>query len=210
LKEKHDNEPTAEQAELLDLGDVLGQTRALGAIAGRCSAAQAAMLARLREEKLYKRITPLWDEFCTKYLKMARSEVDRIIHLWHELGPVYFEVSQFTRLSPETFRAIAPTVTDGAIHYNGEAIPLTPENARRVAAVISDMRRALPRPEKTVDAPTIGERITALDHRCTEFIAEFAELSRQDSKSAEWMKFASVLQRAQTELGRIAKQSGIR
>src|ERR1035438_6426624 len=80
-------------AGLLDLGVVLGQSQTFSLIAGRCSAAQAAGLHRLRKEKQYTRLTPHWSEFCTSYLKMSRSQVDHVISLYEEFGPAYFEVS---------------------------------------------------------------------------------------------------------------------
>src|SRR5579871_3514858 len=61
-------------AALLELGVVLGQSLAFGLVAGRCSAAQAQALRRLREERLYKRCTEAWLEFCPKYLKISRAE----------------------------------------------------------------------------------------------------------------------------------------
>lgn len=67
-------ELAAEDAALLELGVALGQNHAFGLIAGRCSAAQAEGLRRLREEKLYKRCTEKWNDFCPRYLKMSRSE----------------------------------------------------------------------------------------------------------------------------------------
>jgi hypothetical protein len=39
-----------------------------------------------------------------------------------------------TRVSPQTFRAIAPAIQDGALRYNGETIELNAENSRKVAA----------------------------------------------------------------------------
>lgn len=57
---------TAENAALLELGIALGQNHAFGLIAGRCSAAQAEGLRRLREEKQYQRCTDKWDDFCPK------------------------------------------------------------------------------------------------------------------------------------------------
>jgi hypothetical protein len=42
------SELPADDAELLDLGSVLGQNLTFGLVAGRCSAAQAASLRRLR------------------------------------------------------------------------------------------------------------------------------------------------------------------
>ena len=50
-----------------------------------------------------------------------------------------------TRVSPETFRAIAPAIQDGALHYQGEVIALNPENSHRVAAAVAGLRSALPK-----------------------------------------------------------------
>ena len=97
---------------------------AFGLIAGRCSAAQAEGIRRLREQKLYKRCTEKWEDFCQKYLKMSRAEADRTIKLLEEFGATYFELSQLTRVSPETYRLIAPQIENGVLHHNGEAIEL--------------------------------------------------------------------------------------
>jgi len=128
---------------LLDLGVVLGQTQAFGMIAGRCTAAQALGLKRLREEKLYKSCALTWEDFCRGHLKISKPEADRTIRLFDEFGPDYFDLSALTRISPETYRAIAPAVKDGAIHFNGEAIPLKPENSRIVSAAVAELRRTI-------------------------------------------------------------------
>ena len=101
------SETTVEPAELVELGIALGQTNAFGLVAGRCSAAQAEGIRRLREEKLYKRCCEKWDDFCPKYLRMSRSEADRTIKLWEEFGPAYFELSQLTRV-PQSGRGGDP------------------------------------------------------------------------------------------------------
>src|SRR4051812_21744882 len=105
---------TTENAAVLEVGVVLGLQQAFFVTAGRCSADQAALILRIREEKMYKILEPFWDEFCPKYLKMCRSEADRIITLYEEFGPNYFLVAQHTRVSAETYRALAPAVLDGA------------------------------------------------------------------------------------------------
>jgi hypothetical protein len=61
----------------------------------------------LRENKLYKRVSPDWREFCDGYLNINRGQADHIIRLLDEFGPGYFELAQLTRISPETYRAIA-------------------------------------------------------------------------------------------------------
>src|SRR5438874_1687410 len=53
-------------------------------------------------------------------------------------------MAQLTRISPETYRAIAPAVKDGALHVDGEAIELNAESSRRVADAVSRFRRAIP------------------------------------------------------------------
>ena len=129
-------EVSAESAGFLDLGVVLGQSHAFSLIAGRCTAAQAAALQNLREEKLYKRCTPYWDEFCSKYLKISRSEADKIIRLWDEFGPAYFQVSELTRISAATYRTIAPSVKDGALQFHGEYLEFNAENSRKITVEV--------------------------------------------------------------------------
>src|SRR5690349_25180288 len=104
----------ADDAGLLDLGSVMGQCHTFGAIAGLCSAAQAATLKRLREERCYLRVSANWRAFCTDYLKMSQTQADHIIQLWDEFGAGYFELAQLTRISPATYRAVAPTIHNGA------------------------------------------------------------------------------------------------
>src|SRR4051794_24984919 len=104
-----------ESNDLLKLGVSLGQTHAFGVMAGRCSAGQAEGLRRVREDKLYLQCEPIWKEFCPKYLGMSSSQADRIISNLEEFGLRFFQLSQLTRVSPETYRAIAPAVQDNAI-----------------------------------------------------------------------------------------------
>jgi hypothetical protein len=157
--------------EALDLGILLGQNQALGLIAGRCSAAQAEGLHHLRTEKFYKRVSEHWSDFCPRYLKMSPSQADRIIKLWEEFGAGYFEVAQLTRVSPETYRAIEPSVENGVLNLNGEQIELTLENSRKVAAAVATVRRSLP--AKPVAELPFPERVARLDRLCQELIQEF-------------------------------------
>src|SRR5689334_8730568 len=171
-------EPTGElsvgDAALLDLGAILGQNLAFSLVAGRCSAAAAERLRHLREEKLYKRCTEKWEDFCPQYLKISRVEADRTIRLWEEFGPVYFELSQLTRVSPQTFRAIAPAIQDGALRYNGETIALNAENSRKVAAAVAGLRSSLPKKSPDMD---LERRIAKLEKTCAAVIAEFESIS---------------------------------
>jgi hypothetical protein len=211
---------SAEAAALIDLGRILGQNHAFGVVSGRCSAAQAASLHRLREEKGYLQCAPNWDEFCDRYLKMCRSEVDRFIRLWQEFGPSYFELAQLTRISADTYRAIAPSIQDGALLHNGETIELNPENSRKVAAAIAEVRRALPAEAKAAPRKPAAkkpprqleahERIADLDTRCTAIVSEFQELSRKEQYGENWLQLTSVLARLQAALETLALENGLR
>src|ERR1051326_8904181 len=118
-------------SEVLTLGRLLGRREAFNIVAARCSAADAANLKQIREEKNFLDCKD-WDEFCRRYLYMSKDNANRIIRLLEAYGPRYFEVAQFTRISPDTYRAIEPAIKDGALHTESEAIALIPENADKV------------------------------------------------------------------------------
>jgi hypothetical protein len=127
----------------MSLGRLLGQREAFSAIAARCSAADAALLQKIRREKLYLDYAGDWKEFCDQYLHMSDDSASRLINLMEEFGSAYFEVAQLTRISPATYRAIAPSIDDQGLHHNGEAIALIPENAEKVAAAVADLRKTV-------------------------------------------------------------------
>src|SRR4051812_43233289 len=89
----------------------MGRRDAFGAIAGRCSAADAECLRLLRDRKLFVELAPSWDEFCRLHLHVSRKKVDRQIWLLNEFGPAYFQVAQFAHITPNEYRAIAPHIT---------------------------------------------------------------------------------------------------
>ena len=124
----------------LDLGAALGQAHAFAQTAGRCTAAQAEALRCLRESKAYLRLGLTWEGFCAGYLRVTRSQIDRIIALLAEFGPQYFELSQLTRVSPATYRQLESNVKDGVIEVYGEAVRLIPENAHKVARAVAALR----------------------------------------------------------------------
>ena len=177
--------------ELLELGMLLGQNQAFGFLGGRCSAAQAESIRRLRNEKLYKRVIEHWKAFCPRYLRMSGTQADNIIRLWEEFGAGYFEVAQLTRVSPETYRALEPAVNNGVLNLNGEQIELTVENSRKVAAAVSEMRRSLPS-KKPARELGLDERITRLDRLCTTIIDEFSAIPRSSEEPTTILKSALV------------------
>jgi hypothetical protein len=109
-----------------------------------------------------------WDEFCSKHLHTTKETANRLIRYLDEFGPAYFEVAQFTRISPATYRAIAPSIRDQSLHHNGEAIALIPENAEKVAAAVAELRKTAAPPP----APAPEDPIVKLEKRCAEVVEE--------------------------------------
>jgi hypothetical protein len=158
----------------MSLGQLLGQHQAFSVIAARCSAADAALLKKMRSERLYLDYAADWKAFCSAYLHMSDDSANRAIHLLEEFGPSYFDVSQLTRISAATYRAIAPSIDDRGLHHNGEAIALIPENAAKVAAAVAELRKAVtvkPTPPVTPAKPEAPPQDPhrVLDEECSAF-----------------------------------------
>ena len=198
-----------EVKDWFELGHSLGQNHAFAVVAGRCSAAQAAGLHRMREEKLYQRCGLTWDEFCPAYVKISRAGADRIIRLWQEFGAGYFELSQLTRVSAETYRAIASSVKDGHLIHNGEAIELDPDNSRKVAAAVAEMRRELSEDKKAALSLEIGGRLEALDKLCDSVIREFRGIAHAKPNEMDRIGLTCVLYRVHDALADLALEHGL-
>jgi DNA-binding MarR family transcriptional regulator len=128
--------------DAVEVGVMIGQQHAFGLVAGRCSAASAEYLRRIRNEKKYRSLGLTWQEFCAKRLGISRPSADKIIRQLEELGPGYFALSQVTRIAPEEYRRIAASVSENALTHGGEVIAISAENTPRLAAAIDDLRRA--------------------------------------------------------------------
>jgi hypothetical protein len=205
--QKQNAEPPATISETLAVGTLLGQHQALELIAGRCSAAQAASLRQLRDDKTFRRVTRQWRAFCPRFLKISGRQADRIIRLWEELGASYFDLAQLTPISAETYRAIAPAVRDGALHYNGEAIALTSENSGRVGAAIAELRRRVcrhPAPQLPMH-----QRIAELEKRAVLLASELHEISRKERCGENWLAFMGVLSRLSAAIRRIEAENDL-
>jgi len=191
-------------AGVLELGVALGQSHTFGLVAGRCSAAQAHGIRRLREEKLFKQCCERWEDFCPNYLNMSRAEADRIVRLLDEFGPSYFELSQLIRISAETFRAIAPAVSDGVLHHKGEAIPINAENARKVAAAVVEIRSALPKAKEVPPEPDMLKRVQTAAQRCAESLSELEKILRENDLGVVRVQLRAELHRLNDQILRMA------
>jgi hypothetical protein len=204
-----------EAAGSFELGGVLGQRKAFGLIAGRCSAAEAAAIRRIRHERLYKASKLRWEEFCQAHLGMSRPHADRLIRLFEEFGPDYFELAQLTRMAPDAYRAIAPAVKDGHIHWQSEAIALLPENSEKVAAAVAGLRDAAKaeaspaeRHEPAAAADDREGAMNALKQRADQLVAEWAKLVavRAGFPPAQRQTMKNLIGRTRLEMERLERQ----
>jgi len=182
--------PAADAGEF-QLGMMLGTRKAFAAVAGRCSAADAECLRRICDQKLYLSRAASWEEFCPEYLGLSNRHANRIIRNLEEFGPDYFELAQLTRITPGQFRAIAPAIREKNIHVDGQAIALIPENSERVAAAVSELRRAAAPPAASMD-----ERLSVLSRQVDRLLAEFEKLFRCPASLEENSQMARVLDKA--------------
>jgi len=138
------------------------------------------------DKKLYLDYAKNFNEFCQKHFHTSKENATRLIRLLEEFGPTYFEVAQLTRISPATYRAIAPAIRDQTLHHNGEAIALIPENAGKVAAAVAEVRKTVtikPAVEPDPDAPSDNPVRIAVQ-KCNEAVAAIEQVMGPGTHSA--------------------------
>jgi hypothetical protein len=122
------------------LGRRLGHHDAFNAVSNRCSAADAETLRDIRDSGQYKETKLNWDEFCRQYVGVGRSYADRLIRHLQEFGPNYFRLSELVEVSADTYRMLAPAVSDAGLSFEGQTIALKPENRRQILAAVETVR----------------------------------------------------------------------
>src|ERR1019366_7559168 len=112
------NEPLIHVDPAVDLGRLLGQRRAFSALGGRCSAAHAQLLRRIRDEKLYRALAPTWRAICRTHLAITCRHAAPHIALPNRFGPCYCEASQRLEITPRQYLAIEPVLREHSVHVN--------------------------------------------------------------------------------------------
>lgn len=126
---------------LLNLGGWMGRHQAFALVSNRCSAADAECLKAIRDEGNYKELGVTWEQFCVKYAGISRVQADQHIHCFEEYGANYRRMAELMSLTSGTFKLIAGAVSDKGLEFQGEYIPLMPENAARIAAAVKVLRK---------------------------------------------------------------------
>ena len=137
--------------------------------------------------------------------RSSKAQANRVIRYLEEFGPDYFELAQLTRVTPEQYRAIAPSVREKSIHVQGEAIALIPENSDRIAAAVAELRQA----QSTAPEASVGEGMVAFERRFARAIAEFAEFSRSPMSLSQRSQTNAVLSKAVLDLKRLGLERGM-
>jgi hypothetical protein len=141
MRQKTDDIALREASEKgFALGRRLGHHDAFNAISNRCSAADAETLREIRDSGEYKHSNLSWDEFCRQYVGVGRSYADRLIRHLQEFGPNYFRLSELVEVSADTYRMLAPAVSDAGLSFEGQTIALKPENRRQILAAVDTIR----------------------------------------------------------------------
>jgi hypothetical protein len=136
--EIQDSKPTP-----ADIATWTGRTQAFGLVARQCSAAQAECLRQIHQSGAYTAVSPTWDDFCRDHAGMSRPKVDSLIRSLEEFGSDFFRFSEIVRVSPETYRQLAPAIADSTLQFDGESIPITPENAPKIRHAVQQLRANL-------------------------------------------------------------------
>jgi hypothetical protein len=175
--------PVAAEGGLDDLNRWLGRREAFGLMAGRCSAADVECMRRIRDGKLYLGHAGSWADFCVKHFHMSKSNANRLIGLLEKYGAEYFHIAQIARISSSDYRAIAPAVSADGITWDGEIIPLTPENSERIAAAVQALRDAHP----GTSEPPAKDPLAELEAAGNRLLKQFRDLSSRRGRSDPYL-----------------------
>jgi hypothetical protein len=182
------NKPQEIDQATLELGIAMGQRRALGMVAGRCSAAQAAMLLKMRDEKRYLKLAPTWEEYCARYLKISSRTANRNIVLFQKHGSLFFETAALTGISPAQYERIAPQIQADGIHAGGEVIALIPENTERVIEAVAKLQADAEAEASAAPAPAFQHKLRELERRGHQVAQAYRKLRKDaDDHERAWL-----------------------
>ena len=188
--------------DMFDLGAWLGRKQAFTLIASRCSAATVVCLRKIREGKRYRALGLTWEEFCRQRAGVSRAFADKAIQQLETLGPLYFELSSVTRITPDDFRRIAEAVTDQGISYAGETIEIIPENAPQLAQAIEILTSGAAGAELIPETPM--RTLARVERSIRSALADLERLAAMPLDTIDQEKLSITLTDARDTLDRIA------
>jgi hypothetical protein len=197
--------------QCLDLGNWLGRGQAFSLIANKCTAAQAQCLKTIREQGAYKSLGLTWEDFCRQHLGLSRPHADQHIRRLDQFGAAYFRLAEIMRISPDSFRRIAPAIQEDSIEIAGELVPITPENAPKIKQALLALQQDTQRARaELAKAQAANASIMGLKSRLDACFAEMSAIlggprdAGQDAALRGLLSYSlSKLKRLQRDLDRI-------
>jgi len=175
-------------AALLEVGTWIGRHQAFGLIANKCSAADAACLREIRDNRHYRALGLTWKEFCSRHTGIDRRTADRIVERLEEFGEAYFNLSQLIPIHPSGFRELGPSVSGNTIELDGRKIPITPDHAPQIIEAVRELRSRLDREQSKARVP-----FSALQNRLDLCHSELAGAIRRGVGKSEGAILIAVL-----------------
>lgn len=188
-----------------DLGSWTGLQNAFAAVAGSCSAARAQCLKQVRDSRMLDDLGLTWDEFCSDYVGLSRRHADHLIQQYAQFGDAYFRLSEIARVSPKTFQQIAGHVDERALEFDGQKIPLVPENAAKIRAAIQSLRSQVRRPPTPARPPA---NVIELQIRVDGLAADIAQAIDALEPESDRAALCTLAVRAFNQFRNLARRLG--
>ena len=183
---------SADDGESFELGQWLGRRQAFGLIAGKTAAADVECLRRIREGNLFRAKGVDWAEFCQKYAGVTSSYANRLIRQYEEFGPNYFDLSRIMRISADSYRKIAEAVSDDGIAFEGEKIPISPENSDKIAEAVKALREQAGDAAEDRSKPS-EKGVAAVRRRLLACVAEMTRLFESGLEDTDREELANAV-----------------
>jgi hypothetical protein len=190
--------------QAFNLGTLLGREQAFGMLANRCCAAQAECARDIRDSRVHESLGLTWDDFCQTHLGLTRPRVDVLIRSLEEFGAAYFRLSEIVRISPDSYRRIAPKIEGESIEIGDEKVAIIPENAARIRNAVHRMRAELQKSKEEVQVLS-APRISNLQSRLDVCFNEMSRMTGRPLPSLESTALRGLLGYSLEHLTRISK-----
>jgi len=187
----------------LDLGAWIGRSQAFGLVSDHCLAARAQCLEAVRDSAAYRTLNLTWEQFCERHAGISRATADRLIQNRKQFGDAYFHLSEIMRISPAGYRKIEGHVTEDGIEFEGETIPITPENAAKIRRAVNALRAEL-RESEAARFPLSGV-ITRLQSQLDVSFSEISTLVARPLDPACRAALQGLLHYAASKLRRLTR-----
>jgi hypothetical protein len=190
--------------DLREAGAWVGRYQAFAVVHGRCNLARAHCLLAMRDARAHQQYALTWDAFCKRFFDLSRSQADQIIGQLKEFGDTYFRLSELARITPETYRQLAPRIEGDILEIGGEKVALIPENAPKIRAAIRSFREEI----HALHLETAQQRISMYDlnTRLDTLVGEFTRRSEHPLYKDDRETIANLLNHTIYRLTLLAKE----